>query len=344
MRAALLSWYPHAARDLPWRRSQDAYPIWVSEIMLQQTRVETVVDYFHGFLEEFPTVVALGQAKEESVLARWSGLGYYRRARSLHLAAQRIATEHGGHFPRTLEGALSLPGVGRYTAAAVLSMAYGLPHGLVDGNVERVFSRFFGMDGVAGSSDLARACWTLADQLVPKVQAGDWNQALMELGATICTPKQTRCENCPLRRSCQARKQGIVAELPRPKLRPAVKAVAVEVLVVRRGREALMERRPPGKMMAGLWQFPTRMVGPGPEEASGLFPRDWPAGLCALAEPDLGVLQHSITCFSIGARVRRGSLGGKPRGQLGDRFKWVSPEQLPTLALTGMAKKCLVSL
>jgi A/G-specific adenine glycosylase len=340
LRTRLLHWYGENARDLPWRRTSDAYAILVSEAMLQQTQVGTVIGYYRRFLKAFPDARSLADAKEEDVLALWSGLGYYRRARSLQSAARVMVTEHAGHFPRDEKAALDLPGVGRYTAGAVLSIAYGLPQALVDGNVERVFSRVFGLDGVSGSRELVAQCWELAELLVPQERAGDWNQAVMELGALICTPRQPACAECPLKRSCQARKQGRVSELPRPKVRAAAKVLDVEMLLIRRGPRILLEQRAEDQALGGLWQLPTRVVGDEGEGASGLFPGEWPGGLGAGDGPDLGRLRHGIMRYSIRARL----MAGTARGRKGPALAWFEAEQLEALGLTAMARKALAGL
>lgn len=340
LRTRLLQWYGENARDLPWRRTSDAYAILVSEAMLQQTQVGTVVGYYSRFMKAFPDAKSLADADEKEVLALWSGLGYYRRARSLQSAARVMVTEHAGHFPQEEKAALDLPGVGRYTAGAVLSIAYGLPRALVDGNVERVFSRFFGLDGVSGSRELVSRCWELAESLVPRERAGDWNQALMELGALICTPRQTACAECPLKRSCQARKEGRVSELPRPKARAAAKALDVEMLLIRRGPRILLEQRAEDQALGGLWQLPTRVIGGEGEGASGLFAGEWPGGLGAGDGPDLGRLRHGIMRFSIRARL----IAGTARGRKGSALAWFEAEQLEALGLTAMARKALAGL
>jgi len=335
-----LEWYGQNARDLPWRRTQDPYSIWVSEAMLQQTQVETVIDYYRRFLEAFPDVASLARAPEEQVLGLWSGLGYYRRARSLQAAARIITDQHAGQFPRDEAAALALPGVGRYTAGAVLSIAYDLPQPLVDGNVERVFSRMFGLDLVAGSRELVRHCWDLAQHLVPKCGAGDWNQALMELGATVCTPRRADCSPCPLRRSCLARRAGRVDELPRAKQRALASALEVEMLVIRRKGKLLLERRPVDQALGGLWQLPTRAVAGAGNATSKLFESDWASGLRAREAADLGRLRHSITRFAIQARI----LPGLARGRRAVGLAWFDSQALASLAVTGMTRKALTRL
>ncbi|TDJ74858.1 MAG: A/G-specific adenine glycosylase [Planctomycetota bacterium] len=348
IRARLVAWYRAAQRDLPWRATRDPYAIWVSEAMLQQTRVETVLGYWGRFLARFPTARALAAASEEEVLSAWSGLGYYRRARALHAGAKAIVEHHGGRFPRRRKDALALPGVGPYTAGAVLSIAFDAPEALVDGNVERVFSRLFGLDAVAGSGALAAECWALAELMVPRAGGcGEWNQALMELGATVCTPKLPRCGGCPLARSCRARRTGRETDLPRPKPRLATLPVELEILVVERpghvgqvGR-LLLERRPAGGRMARLLQFPTRAVRVGARRASALFPATWPGPESGLAAGErLGELRHTITKHRIHATVYRGRLtapGAAARAPL----VWIPREEAWERALTGMTRKVL---
>lgn len=368
LHGALERWYGRVARDLPWRRTRDPYAIWISEAMLQQTRVETVVEYWTRFLESFPTVEALAGASEDQVLTHWSGLGYYQRARSLHAAARAIVEQHGGRFPDELDALRALPGIGPYTAGAVLSIAFDLPAAVVDGNVSRVFARLFGIDAELGSSGATRTFWQLAEALVPTpadpgASAGRWNQALMELGATVCKPRPA-CEVCPLGERCRARLEGRVDELPRKASKPEPIDVALEIaLVCQRGRY-LLERRPAGGRMAGLWQFPTREVVPAGHTAR-LFPEQLPrdareAPLLELEassrgpagradaqcanDPgheslpdDLGELRHSITRYRIRARLRRARVAAS--AELDGRFRWCSPRELEELPRTGMAKK-----
>ncbi|MCA9002346.1 MAG: A/G-specific adenine glycosylase, partial [Planctomycetes bacterium] len=258
IQGVLLEWFRSAKRDLPWRRISDPYGIWISEAMLQQTRVATVIEYWVAFMAEFPTVEALAIASEERVLAAWSGLGYYSRARSLKAAAERIVADHGGEFPRERSRALDLPGVGEYTAGAVLSIAYDLPEALVDGNVERVLSRLFGLRAVAGSGPLRRHAWKLAAHCLDPESPGDWNQALMELGALICTPGEPKCGECPCQKLCLAKKRGEAADWPSPKPRRAAIDLVVTGLWLERDGQVLLVQRPADGPMAGLWELPTR--------------------------------------------------------------------------------------
>jgi len=335
--AALVPWFLAGRRDLPWRRTRDPYAIWISEAMLQQTRVEVVIPYYARFLARLPDVRALAQAEEEDVLALWSGLGYYARARSLRNAARGIVERHGGVLPRTREAWLALPGVGPYTAGAVLSIAFGQPEALVDGNVQRVLARLFALEAPRGSTALASTCWELARILVPgtpdEPAPGDWNQALMELGARVCTPRAPRCGDCPLRAHCRAAELGRAEALPVPAERPAPLDVRLETFVVRSEAGLLLARRPSGGRMAGLLELPTReLVTPGE------LPRLWPAetGLRLVPGAELGELRHTITRHRIRVRVRAARLQEAPR-----IAEWRAPAQLAAAPLTGLARKVL---
>ncbi|MBI3565439.1 MAG: A/G-specific adenine glycosylase, partial [Elusimicrobia bacterium] len=253
MRAALLSWYRRHRRDMPWRREVTPYRTWVSEIMLQQTTVAAVAPKFEAFVRRFPDAAALAAADEDAVLGAWAGLGYYARARNLHRAAKEIAAA-GGAFPSDLDGALALPGVGRYTAGAILSIAFGRPLPVVDGNVIRVFSRLFGLRGRAKDPAFAAVIWRKAEALVPKDHPGDWNQALMELGATACAPESPDCAACPVARWCVARKKGLQDELPTPEPRRAPTPVRWTCLWVERGGKVLLwKRSAEERLLKGLW-------------------------------------------------------------------------------------------
>ncbi len=218
-RDALLTWYDEAKRDLPWRRTRDPYAIWVSEIMCQQTRVDTVIPYYERFLSRFPTPKALAEAEEDDVMSLWSGLGYYRRARLLHAGVKEVVAKYGGDVPKDAAERRGLPGVGRYTAGAIGSVAFGLPEPVVDGNVARVLSRLHEIDTPLGKAATEKRFWSEAEKLVAGPRPGDLNQAVMELGATICTPQNPACHECPLRDGCLARASGRQAELPAPERR-----------------------------------------------------------------------------------------------------------------------------
>jgi A/G-specific adenine glycosylase len=270
IRRKLLAWYDRAARDLPWRRTRDPYAIWLSEIMLQQTRVEQGIPYFHRFLEAFPSVEALAQAPADRVLKAWEGLGYYSRARNLHKAAQVVAREHGGIFPRTVEALNRLPGVGRYTAGAIASIAYGVPAPVLDGNVKRILSRLFNVSTAIDDHATTQALWARAEALVPRNAPGEFNQALMDLGATVCTPRNPRCDACPVATHCRARAEGVQEERPVRRPRKPLPKHELVAGIVRRGGKYLLGKRGPNGMLSGLWEFPGGAVLPGESHADAL--------------------------------------------------------------------------
>jgi A/G-specific adenine glycosylase len=256
VRGALLAWFDRSARDLPWRRDPSPYRVWLSEVMLQQTRVDTVIPYFERFVRDFPDVRALAAASVDDVLARWSGLGYYRRARQLHAAADAIVERFGGELPSTVEELRSLPGVGAYTAGAVASIAHGRPVPLVDGNVARVIARLAGLREAFDTAAGARATWAIAARLVPSDRPGDFNQSLMELGSLVCTPTSPLCLTCPVRAACTAAREGLQEVLPLARKRAAVRELVWTALVAVRGRRVLLARRPLDGLFGGLWEPP----------------------------------------------------------------------------------------
>lgn len=357
LRRSLIGWFAREKRALPWRKTRDPYRVWISEAMLQQTRVETVLPYYERFLDRFPTVEALARARLEDVLAAWSGLGYYRRAHSLQAAAQLVVERHRGRFPSDREGLLELPGVGAYTAGAIASIAFDRPEPLVDGNVARVLCRLFGLDGDPASAEQRRKLWSLARSLVPTKGAADWNQALMELGALVCTPREPRCDGCPLASRCMALREGRVPELPRRKPRRAPVSVEIVVLAVTDGDRWLLERRPARGRMAGLWQMPTIEVPRGRPRgggrARGGSPRPGGAGtrdglLFPLHRPSVlrekGTLcevRHAITHHRIHAVVKRGILSSR---EPVPPLAWFPRRGLAEIALTGMTRKCLAAI
>lgn len=264
LRRELLAWYRANRRDLPWRRRRDPYRVWLAEIMLQQTRIAAVLPYYERFLERFPDVRALARARESEVLKYWAGLGYYSRARNLHRAAKQIVREHDAEFPAAPEDALGLPGIGNYTAAAILSIAFDVPLAALDGNVARVLARLFAIRGDLREPTTWRNLATVAQSLLAPESAGDWNQAMMELGETICTPRSPNCADCPIARHCKARALGVTGEVPaaRQKRGAANVRIAAAVLIDRSGRTLLTKT--PGAhdsvVFSRLWQFPAAEV------------------------------------------------------------------------------------
>jgi A/G-specific adenine glycosylase len=330
----LLDWYARHQRALPWRGTSDPYRIWVSEIMLQQTQVETVRPYYARWLEQFPTVEALAAAAQQAVLAAWEGLGYYSRARNLHRAAQVVATEHGGALPRSVEGLRALPGIGRYTAAAIASIAFGVDAAVLDGNVKRVLARVYDVrEDVKSPAGEARL-WALAESLVPPGKAGDYNQALMDLGATICTPRAPACLLCPLRELCEAFHLGVQHERPVKAERSALPERSVAAGVVwKRGRVLIAQRAAHG-LLGGLWAFPAVDLDEDADASEAARARalrralrqEW--GLSVRAGKQAQTLEHGFThfrqtlhvfdCRWQAGRLRRAE---QPR-------KWVRPDAL----------------
>jgi A/G-specific adenine glycosylase len=337
LRRPLLAWYRRHRRDLPWRRTSDPYAIWVSEVMLQQTTVKAVAPYYEAFLSRFPDVHALAEASEQEVLAAWSGLGYYHRARNLHRGARHVVARHGGLFPRTLETALAVPGVGLYTASAVLSIAYAAPLPVVDGNVRRVLARLLALRGRQWLRDAP--FYNLAEELLEREAPGDWNQALMELGATTCTPRRPACPACPLREPCRARAEGRPEELPESRRRRAAVDVTVAaVLVERRGR-VLLVRRGEGRLMGRMWEVPQTSL-----ESRGLADLVDEVRTRHGLEVEAGELvaraRHAITFRRIRVEAYRGRLRREPPRDP-ERFVWAGPEELASLPMSSLSRKVI---
>jgi A/G-specific adenine glycosylase len=253
----LLAWHKrHGRHDLPWQGTRDAYRIWVAEIMLQQTQVAAVIPYYQRFLERFPDIGALAAAPQDEVLRLWSGLGYYSRARNLQRAAQLMVGQHGGAFPRALDDIAALPGIGRSTAAAIAAFAYGTRAAILDGNVKRVLARHFAVAGFPGERRVENRLWLLAEELLPPHAIGSYTQAMMDLGATLCTRAKPRCADCPLAHSCEALALGRVSEFPAPRPVRPVPTRATNMLLLVHAGELLLEKRPPSGIWGGLWSLP----------------------------------------------------------------------------------------
>ena len=254
----LLKWYQqHGRKDLPWQQDRNAYRVWISEIMLQQTQVKTVIPYYEKFMQSFPDVMALANASEDAVLHHWSGLGYYARARNLHKAAQCVRDEHNGGFPLSFDDVLALPGVGRSTAGAILAQAEGQRHAILDGNVKRVLARYHAVHGWTGQAKVQDQLWQFAEQHTPKQQLADYTQAIMDLGATLCRRGKPECAECPLMGGCEAYATDQVKLLPTPKPKKTLPVKTVRMLLLRnREQEILLEKRPPTGIWGGLWSLP----------------------------------------------------------------------------------------
>lgn len=294
---SLVAWQrAHGRHDLPWQGTRDPYRIWLSEVMLQQTQVETVIPYYLRFLERFPDVGALARAPEEEVLRLWSGLGYYTRARNLHRAAQHLERERNGRFPDSVEGLLQLPGVGRSTAAAIAAFAFGRRAAILDGNVKRVLARAFGVEGFPGERAVEVRLWQLAEAQLPARGIERYTQALMDLGATVCTRARPRCGACPLAARCVAHRDGRVAELPAARPRRTVPRKDVTWLVLLDAGRVLLERRAAPGLWGGLWAFP-EISG---QRAQAIFQRALGCELRLIER--LAPLEHAFTHFRL--RVR----------------------------------------
>jgi A/G-specific adenine glycosylase len=338
--ARLLDWYERNKRDLPWRQTADPYRIWVSEVMLQQTQVATVIPYYERFLARFPTLQALAQADPDETLQVWQGLGYYSRARNLLAGARHIVREHGGAFPRDEAALRKCPGIGEYTAGALLSIAFHIPAAAVDGNVERVLCRLIGADGDVKREPLRGELRAMALALVPAGRASETAQALMELGATVCTPKGPHCGECPWERECVAREQGRQEAYPRPRVRKqAVDVALLCAVVVRQGR-LLIEREPGRRFWKQLWTLP--YMEAGDEQAAALsemFAERFGAPATVggqIAEVKCGVTHHRITLRAYSCEVH-----GEP---IGDHIAWVEPSAIGEYALPTAHRKLIASL
>ncbi|MDE2855166.1 MAG: A/G-specific adenine glycosylase [Chloroflexota bacterium] len=332
----LLIWYREARADLPWRRDANPYHIWLAEVMLQQTQVETVIPYFTRFLQACPTIEALAAAPLDDLLKLWEGLGYYSRARNLHRAARLIVSEHGGVMPAEVDELLKLPGIGRYTAGAIASIAFGRPAPVLDGNVIRVFARVLDLDEDTNQSATRKKLWRLAERWLPAADCGDYNQALMELGQRVCRPQNPRCSTCPIRAHCRARSAGTQALRPRRSKRAPSPHYDVTAGLIRdeRGR-LLIAQRPLDGLLGGLWEFPGGKVEEG-ERLADCLKRELREELAidVAVGARFAVVDHAFTHFKITLHAFDCTYLGPlpPHSQpqaLGARdWAWVSERQL----------------
>jgi A/G-specific adenine glycosylase len=337
VRHALLAWFQRHARALPWREAASPYAVWVSEVMLQQTQVATVIPYYNRFIKSFPTVEKLAAAPLERVLELWSGLGYYRRARLLHKAAQQMVERFSGHFPADYAQARSLPGVGDYTARAVLSIAYNHPYAVVDGNVARVIARLRALRGNLHQGRFRRAVEQDLEQLLSRRTPGDFNQALMELGQTICLPRGPRCTICPLRAHCQAYRQGKPESFPEPRPRRAGERHYLATAVIRRSDKVALVRGLDDGLLGDLWNFPAAF-GPSQRLARKALQQkleNLNPGVVHLGKP-VGDLSHNITHRSIRVELYQPELAGSGQG---DSFRWLPLSRLKQAAISRLARK-----
>ena len=349
----MLDWFATAARDLPWRRTLDPYAIWVSEIMLQQTQVKTVIPSWERWLRELPDVAALAAAPEQRLLKLWEGLGYYTRVRNLQKAAQQIVAEHAGLFPRDFDAVLALPGVGRYTAGAISSIAFNAAAPILDGNVIRVLARLFAIDGNPRDRATNEQLWQLATGLVEAAAASQLstlnsqllfsgpcsalNQSLMELGATVCTPQNPQCPQCPVRAHCIAHREGRVDELPNLGPRATTTSREFHTFVVERDGKFLVARRRAGIVNAGLWEFPNLEVTE--QRAAPAASLKQLLQIAARCEP-LGEIKHSITRYRITQSAFRVRIK-TPSATTDAHARWLSLAELHTLPFTSAHRRLL---
>jgi A/G-specific adenine glycosylase len=337
--AALIAWHPlHGRRALPWQGTTDPYRIWLSEIMLQQTQVAAVIPYYERFLKRFPTVAALAGASEEEVLELWSGLGYYARGRNLHAAAQKIAVELKGKFPDTAEKIEQLPGIGRSTAAAIAAFAFGERSAILDGNVKRVLARSFGIEGWPGEPAVEARLWEIAEKLLPEKGIEIYTQAMMDLGATVCTKANPDCSACPVRKDCVARKKSRVADIPAARPKKALPTKRATWLLLLHKGSILMERRPSSGLWGGLWTFPeviSKNVEAHCRTAFG----------CEVADiKKLKPLEHGFSHFNLqiqplACNVRRVTRGAEESGRM-----WIDVEDAKGAAVPTPVRKLLLGL
>ena len=339
--SAVLDWYDrHGRKDLPWQQDPSPYRVWVSEIMLQQTQVSVVVPYFERFMARFPTLGDLADAPLDAVLALWAGLGYYARARHLHRAAALVRDRHGGDFPQSFAEASALPGIGRSTAGAILSLALGQRHPILDGNVRRVLARCFGVEGWPGQAAVLAELWGLAERLAPAERVGPYNQAMMDLGATLCARASPACDRCPLTARCTARIQGRQQELPRGRpARPVPERETLMILARGPGGEILLERRPPVGIWGGLWSLP--------ETDPNTDPVDW--CLMRLGQPPLQVemhppRRHTFSHFTLAIRLAEVRTLGPGKIADSDCERWCLPAEQERLGVPAPVKTILADL
>jgi len=329
LRRSLLAWYAENKRDLPWRRTRDPYAIWVSEIMLQQTQVKTVIPYYERWLATLPTVKTLAIAQQQDVLKLWQGLGYYARARNLHQAAQVVVAQHGGTFPQTLETAMQLPGIGRTTAGGILSAAFNLPVAILDGNVKRVLARLVALP-VPPKRAIAQL-WQISEWLLDREQSRDFNQALMDLGATLCTPANPSCFRCPWQPMCQAYQQGIQTEIPMTESRAPIPHKRIGVAVIWDGQgNILIDRRKQSGLLGGMWEFPGGKLEPG-ETVEECIRREIREELGIEIEVGdrLISVDHTYSHFRVTLEVHHCKhLSGEPQAIECDEIRWVTLEEI----------------
>lgn len=343
LRRALVQWSIAHHRQLPWRNIGDPYRVWISEVMLQQTTVAAVIPYYERFLAKFPDVQSLAAAQETDVLRLWEGLGYYSRARNLHKGAKELVAERGGEFPREVSELQSLPGIGRYTAGAIASFAFDERAPIVEANTLRLYCRLLGFDGDPRSSAGQEVLWSFAEAILPKQHPGGFNQALMDLGATVCTPAEPKCRECPLKRYCRAFKDNRVGEIPRSAKRQAITDVKAYAVAIHRQGEYLLRRCPPKERWAGLWDFPRFESEEEFSSTAALERRlaEWVRELTGLqisVGDQVSEFRHGVTRFRItlGCFTAQFASG---RLRTGSEWAWATPEKMSSYPLSVTGRK-----
>jgi A/G-specific adenine glycosylase len=326
----------HGRHDLPWQGTRDPYPIWVSEIMLQQTQVATVIPYFSRFMARFPDTVALASAHPDDVLAHWSGLGYYSRARNLHRAAHVIRDRHGGRFPASFDDVAALPGIGRSTAAAIMVFAYGARHAILDGNVKRVLARACGVAGYPGDRATLDALWREAERLLPDTGVEAYTQGLMDLGSGVCLRRQPKCGVCPVRAGCVALHDGRIGELPAPRPPKALPHRRTIMLILEHRGELLFEKRPASGIWGGLWCFPE--LSPE-EDAVAIAAQRY--GACVSSAEPLPPIEHGFTHFTLTISPQRLDVAKlAPRAAEG-AYQWLDIDKAKEAAIPAPVRRIL---
>lgn len=339
----LLEWYRREGRELPWRGTRDPYRVWLSEIMLQQTGVASVIPYYQRFLERFPTVLDLAAAEAEAVIELWAGLGYYSRARNLHAAARAVVAEYGGRFPEELEALQALPGVGRSTAGAIRAIAFDRKGVILDGNVRRVLCRLLAVESDPRATAVEKELWRWAEVLTPAERSHDYAQAIMDLGATLCAPRRPACPRCPLIGLCRARALGLELELPRRAAKKTVPTRMQVALLLERDGRLLVRRRPFSGMLGGLWEFPAVEVAEG--QAPRVAARRLLADLGLGGEPtEAGRVRHAYSHFKLDLRLYRAALPVGFAVAEAAESRWLSPAEPNDPPLHGAHKKALSDL
>lgn len=345
LRKSLLDWFRKNARDLPWRSKPFPYQVWIAEMMLQQTQVKTVLPYYHRWMRRFPDIASIAASSQEEVLRFWEGLGYYSRALHVHRTSRIVVEEHKGEFPADLKTLLDLPGIGKYSAGAILSIAFKKDFPVVDGNVERIFARLFDISDPVGRSFSRNLMWKIAEGLLPKGRAGRFNQALMDLGATVCLPRRPLCSDCPAKDFCQAFQKGVVDQRPVSPTRKITTAVRVAVGVLEHEGRILIQKRPPAGLMANLWEFPGGKVvdGEAPEKALVReFQEELELRVACLAR--ITVIRHNYTTFKVTLHAFRCELDGSDQRMVlrcAADARWVERHELENFPFPAANRKLI---